>query len=180
MNFSADGDVTVDTASTQTNGAGIATTGYACAPGGQGNITADASFMGASDSDTIFVQAKVPEKKKIGVQFFFRLVAPLNLNVGNGYQQQPGEEGKFLAICNAILQGEINNQLPANPAFTREYIFTEKEIMPLQNLSITVAPDNVGGFTPNYGPDNITILGVNIQNVDDGVAVVIIWAEPID
>ncbi len=53
VNFSADGDVTVATASTQTNSAGNATTGYALpVEGGQGNITADASFNDASATDT--------------------------------------------------------------------------------------------------------------------------------
>ena len=51
--FSSDGDVTVATSSATTDTAGTASTGYACPPGGQGTITADASFSGAYASDTL-------------------------------------------------------------------------------------------------------------------------------
>jgi hypothetical protein len=46
-------------------------------------------------------------------------------------------------------------------------------------MSITVAPDNIGGFAVNFGPDGKTVTSVRIRsNGDEGVAVVILWASP--
>ena len=57
VNFSAGGNVTVVTQSATTDSAGNASTGYTCPPGGQGSITADASFMDSSASDTVSITA---------------------------------------------------------------------------------------------------------------------------
>lgn len=85
VNFSADGDVTVATASATTNGAGIATTGYTCADDGQGTITSDASFMDASATDTVPVQnAQNPPVKCVEVKTEFPVTVTVGTLVGIG------------------------------------------------------------------------------------------------